>query len=188
MDLQFVSSNAHKYQEARTVLGDLGLRVRWVRRELPEPQADDLATVVRAKLRAVQGLPGTVLVEDSGLMLRGLGGFPGVYSSYTLRTIGLEGILRLLRGRPRAAVFRTVAGVGKGRASWLFTGEVRGTIVARPRGSGGFGYDPIFSAEGSRRTFAELSAAEKNALSHRGRALRRAGRALVRGLPPPTKD
>ncbi|MCI4318735.1 MAG: non-canonical purine NTP pyrophosphatase [Thermoplasmata archaeon] len=188
MDLRFVSSNADKFREAKAVLGGLGLRASWVRRELPEPQADDLRSVVREKLRAAADISGTVLVEDSGLFLSGLHGFPGVYSAYVLRTIGLEGILRLLRGRPRSAVFRTVAGVGRGGHCWLFTGEVKGIIVPRARGSNGFGYDPIFRAQGSRRTFAELDPAEKNAISHRGQAIHRAGEALVAGLGKTSKD
>ena len=188
MDVRFVSSNAHKYEEARTVLGEYGVRLRWVRRTLPEPQADDLVAVVQSKLRAVRDLAGTVLVEDSGLILPGLRGFPGVYSAYVLDTIGLDGVLRLLRGRRRSAIFRTVAGVRRGTRSWLFTGEVRGTITARPRGTNGFGYDPIFRADGMTRTFAQLDAAGKNALSHRAHALRRAGRALATGLPPTSKS
>jgi XTP/dITP diphosphohydrolase len=182
MDVRFVSSNPHKYQEARVVLAGFGVHLRWTRRALPEPQADDLTAVVRSKLQAVRRIPGVVLVEDSGLIIPGLRGFPGVYSSYALRTVGLDGVLRLLRGRPRSAIFRTVAGVGRGSRRWLFTGETHGRITLRPRGRHGFGYDPIFQPLGSTETFAEIDLVRKNELSHRGRALRKVGMALERGL------
>lgn len=181
MDVRFVSTNRNKFREVAAVLGgEFDLRVRWIRRELPEPQADDLATVVRSKLSALPRSGATYLVEDSGLFLTGLGGFPGVYSAYIYETIGLRGILRLLDGRSRRAVFRTVAGVRRGGRTWMIEGTATGTIARRPRGRGGFGYDPIFIPTGERRTFAEMSAEEKDRRSHRGEAIRRAGRRLAR--------
>lgn len=151
-----------------------GLTLGWERRTLPEPQADDLETVVRSKLAALPNDRDTWIVDDSGLFLVALAGFPGVYSAYALGTIGLGGVLRLLRGRPREAVFRTVAGVRHGATSRLFRGEVRGRIAVRARGRHGFGFDPIFIPDGWRRTFGEVPPAEKNEVSHRGRAMQRA--------------
>ncbi len=181
--LRFVSSNPGKFREVREILGAYGVEVTWERRELPEPQADTLAEVVFSKLAALPRGSGPYLVEDSGLFLDALGGFPGVYSAYAYRTVGLEGILRLLRGRPRGAVFRTVAGVGAGPEQWTVTGATRGTIATRPRGSNGFGYDPIFVPKGLEHTFGELPASEKNRLSHRARAVRRVGRRLAGAAP-----
>lgn len=179
MDLDFLTSNPGKIAEARGIFEPLGIRVRPVRRVLPEPQADDLETVVRAKLAAVPPNGRYQLVEDSGLFLDGLGGFPGVYSAYIYRIWKFEEILELLRDRPRTAVFRTVAGLQKGRRRRLFVGECRGSISRAPRGTRGFGFDPIFVPTGSRRTFAELAPAEKWAISHRGRALRAVGQYLL---------
>lgn len=179
MDLDFLTSNPGKIAEARGIFEPLGIRVRPVRRVLPEPQADDLESVVRAKLAAVPPNGRYQLVEDSGLFLDGLGGFPGVYSAYIYRIWKFEEILELLRDRPRTAVFRTVAGLQKGRRRRLFVGECRGSISRAPRGTGGFGFDPIFVPTGSRRTFAELAPAEKWAISHRGRALRAVGQYLL---------
>ena len=179
MDLGFVTSNPDKVREVRAILAPFGVRVTWVRRSLPEPQADDLADVVRAKLRAAPPAAGPVLVEDSGLFLPALGGFPGVYSAYVYRTLGLAGVLRALQGKDRAAVFETVAGVRRGGSIWLARGRTRGTIAARPRGRNGFGYDPIFVPAGATETFAEMTDAGKNALSHRGRAIRAVGRRLA---------
>ena len=84
-------------------------------------------------------------------------------------TIGLEGVWRLAEPlEDRGATFRSVVAYCDGETERTFEGDVRGTLVA-PRGEGGFGYDPVFEYDG--RTFAELSTEEKNAVSHRGRAL-----------------
>ena len=181
MDLAFVTSNPGKVREAREILRPFGITVRPVRRVLPEPQADDLSTVVRAKLRAVPPSPRATLVEDSGIFLDDLGGFPGVYSAYAFRTLGLSGLLRLLPGRGRRATFRTVAGIRSGAVLRYFVGECRGRIAPSPRGRHGFGFDPIFVPDGERRTFGEMEPGEKLAISHRGRALTAAGSWLVRG-------
>jgi XTP/dITP diphosphohydrolase len=186
-DVTFVSTNPGKFREIRAVLDDYGLRARWRRRELPEPQAEDLASVVAAKLEAVRDLRGFVLVEDSGLFIPSLAGFPGVYSAHFLRLWGFGPILELLRRRSRRAFFRSVVGVQRGRRRWLFSGEVHGSIARSARGSGGFGYDPIFIPKGWRRTFAEGTAAEKNTISHRARAVRQVGE-LLGSAPPATRD
>jgi XTP/dITP diphosphohydrolase len=172
MRIVFATSSVDKLGEARAILGPLGLQVDWRRGGLPEIQADTLKEVVAAKLASVPRTRPPVLVEDSGLFVAALDGFPGVYSRYALDTIGLEGVLRLLRGRARKARFATVAGIRWRGRSWFSEGSVAGTIASAPRGHGGFGYDPIFIPAGERRTFAELGAKGKNAYSHRGRALR----------------
>jgi XTP/dITP diphosphohydrolase len=177
--IRFVSSNPGKFREVREILRPYGVEVRWSRRALPEAQADTLPEVVRSKLAPLPVTGGAYLVEDSGLFLEGLQGFPGVYSAYAYRTLGLTNILRLLKGRDRSATFRTAAGVRQGRSSWVVGGTVRGRIAERPRGDGGFGYDPIFIPTGDSRTFAEMSPEEKNGYSHRGRAIRAVGRRLV---------
>jgi XTP/dITP diphosphohydrolase len=179
----FVSTNPGKVREVREILSAYGLTVRWKRRELPEPQADRVEDVVRVKLDSVADVPGPVMVEDSGLFIPALGGFPGVYSAHILRIWKFRPILELMRTRPRAAYYRSVVGVRHGRKRWFFAGEVSGSIARRPAGTGGFGYDPIFIPAGWRRTFAQGTPEEKNAISHRGRAVRQAGEAL--GTPPP---
>jgi XTP/dITP diphosphohydrolase len=172
MDVTFVTSDPDKVAEVRRVFSEFGIGVRWSRQELTEPQSDRLEPVVRAKL-AVAARPGrSVVVEDSGLFIEALGGFPGVYSRYVYDTVGLAGVLRLLKGRPRRATFRAVAGYRRARTTILTVGEVDGTIAPRETGSNGFGYDPIFVPLGSERTFAEMTGAEKDRHSHRGRAMR----------------
>jgi XTP/dITP diphosphohydrolase len=180
MDLTFVSTNAGKFREVQAILAEYDVGVAWLRRELQEIQANRLESVVRPKLAEASKLAPRVLVEDSGIFIAGLGGFPGVYSAYALHTIGLEGILRLLRGRPRGAMFRAVAGVSLGTDSWMRAGECRGRIASRIRGTHGFGYDPIFIPDGETRTFGELDMSEKNRRSHRAQAIHRVGRLLRR--------
>jgi len=177
-DLTFVSTNPGKFREVRSLLAPFGVRVRWRRRTLPEPQVDTLEEVVAAKLEAVRDLSGFVLVEDSGLFVPSLNGFPGVYSAHFLRTWKFGPLLELLKRRDRSAYFETVAGLRNGRRRWTFSGRVVGSIAPRPRGKNGFGYDPIFVPKGGRRTFAEISTEEKNALSHRARAVVQVGQLL----------
>lgn len=177
----FVSTNPGKVREVREVLRPYGLSVRWLRRELPEPQADTLEEVVRAKLAATRDVRGSVLVEDSGLFIPSLRGFPGVYSAHFLRIWKFRPIFELLRQRDRRAFFRTVAGVRVGRRTCTFTGEVHGSIARRAAGRNGFGYDPIFVPTGWHRTFAQAPPAAKNEISHRARAVRQAGAFLAAG-------
>jgi len=180
IDVTFVSTNPGKFREVRDVLRPFGVRVRWTRRELPEPQAETLEQVVAAKLDAVRDLRGYVLVEDSGLFIPSLRGFPGVYSAHFLRIWKFGPIFELLKTRRRGAYFRAVVGLQRGRRRWTFAGEVRGSIAPRAAGRGGFGFDPIFIPRGWDETFAEGSPEAKNDISHRARALRQAGAVLAR--------
>lgn len=179
VDVEFVSSNPGKVREVRRLLAPYGIRVRWLRRRLPEPQAPTLEAVARSKLNAVADRPGWVLVEDSGLFIPSLGGFPGVYSAHILEIWGFGPILELLRRRGRTAEFRTVAALSRDRTSRLFSGVLRGSIAHRAAGRHGFGYDPIFRPARSRSTLAELPLEAKNVLSHRARAMRKVGAFLA---------
>ncbi len=179
MDVRFVTSNAGKVREVQRLLAGTGIRLRQDRRSLPEPQADRLEPVVRAKLAAVPRATEAILVEDSGLFLPSLGGFPGVYSAYIYRIWGCGPLLELLRSRDRSATFQAVAGVRTRAGIRLFTGACKGTIARSPRGEGGFGFDPIFRPTGSLRTFAEMEPDEKNRYSHRALAMRQAVRYLL---------
>ena len=183
VDVAFVTTNAGKFREARALLRPYGVRLRWVRRSLTEPQAEDLREVARAKAADAGGRGGYVLVEDSGLFVRSLHDFPGVYSAHFLKIWGFGPMLELLRHRPRAAAFRCVAALRRGRSVVTFVGEVEGTIARRPAGRHGFGYDPVFVPRGYRQTFAQLPPSKKNALSHRARALTQVGEYLAARTP-----
>jgi XTP/dITP diphosphohydrolase len=181
MSIRFVTGNEGKVREAREYLED---PVEQVAYDYTEVQSDDLATIAahgaRDAFRALGG-DDPVLVDDAGLFVTALGGFPGPYSAYVEDTVGVERLWRLAKAEDdRGAYFRTVLAYCDGRTVEreddaadplvveTFEGRVPGRLVA-PRGDGGFGYDPIFEHDG--QTLAEMSTGEKNAVSHRGRAL-----------------
>jgi XTP/dITP diphosphohydrolase len=119
--------------------------------------------------------------EDAGLFIDHYGGFPGPYSSYALDKLGNPGILKLLNDiEDRRAFYQSVLALRINGENHYFRQSVKGTIAHRQRGTGGFGYDPIFiPEEGDRRTFAEMTEEEKNAISHRARAFRSLGTWLL---------
>lgn len=179
----FVTSNIHKFQEARHVLGEYRVAAALLRVEVSEIQDDDTENIARASSEEAArrcNLP--VMVEDAGLFIEGLGGFPGPYSSYVYRTLGTRGILRLMRDvKQRDAHFRSVvAFCDPGAVLRSFQGRVEGRIAWKERGASGFGFDPVFEPSGGRgRTFAEMTMREKNRYSHRARALRKFARWYV---------
>jgi len=139
-----------------------------------EIEHDDVRVVAETALKeAVKYRSEALLIEDAGLYVEALKGFPGAYSSYVFRTIGGNGLLRLLSGeKRREAEFRSAVAYGEADGSiWLFEGRVRGAIAGTPRGTGGFGFDPIFVPESSPKTFAEMPIEEKNRISHRALAM-----------------
>lgn len=125
--------------------------------------------------RARTGLP--CIADDSGLEVNALGGAPGVFSARYAGAAkddhaNMAKLLKELEGATdRSARFRTVIALVDDRGEHLFEGEVRGSITSAPRGTNGFGYDPVFLPEMSDLTFAELDAKLKNAISHRGHAV-----------------
>jgi XTP/dITP diphosphohydrolase len=167
--IYFVTANQGKFEEARGILGEVEQKnLGYV-----EIQAETLEEVAAYGIREVaEKLAGRVMIEDAGLFIEGLKGFPGVYSAYVFDTIGNGGILRLMDGmKDRRAAFRSVVAYAEpGGEPVLFRGEVWGEIAALPRGSGGFGYDPIF--EVGNKTIAEMDISEKNEISHRGASIR----------------
>ena len=169
MSVRFVTGNEGKVREAREYLLE---PVEQVEYDYVEVQADDLAEIATRGARETFDALGDdepVVVEDSGLFVDALGGFPGPYSAYVEHTLGIERVHRLVEPEDDSrARFRSIVAYADEETTETFEGAVRGRVVA-PRGDGGFGYDPIFEHDGT--TFAEMSTAEKNAVSHRGRAL-----------------
>ena len=172
----FVSSNAGKVREVAAILG---FALERLEADVPEIQALDVSEVVREKAMAAFALAGRpVLVEDTGLYITALEGLPGALVKWFLATVGPAGICEMLPvDAPRTAIARTAVALHDGSNVTVLTGEVTGQIVASPRGSQGFGWDPIFLPDGASGTFAELSLEEKNRFS-----MRRAALEQVRGL------
>ncbi len=172
----FATGNIHKFDEAKRVLAEFGIATAMIRIKNSEIQDDDIKNVAKASaIEAAQRSHLPVIVEDAGLFIEDLNGFPGPYSKYVHHTIGMEGILTLLKNRKnRKACFKSAVAFNdaEGTAEY-FVGVVEGRIIDKPRGIGGFGFDPIFEPkEKLGKTFGELTVEEKNVFSHRSRALR----------------
>ena len=185
----FMTGNAGKVREAKHALEPLGFDVHQLRVDgidIMEPQCDDLEIVAGEKLRQAQPyLPDSkdaLLVEDAGLFVDGLDGFPGVYSAYVLRTVGCEGMLKLMKDNVnRGAEFQAVAALLLDGEVHLSKGICRGTLALHPSGHDGFGFDPIFipddfEKEGTNHstkglTFADVDLSVKEQFSHRRKAL-----------------
>ena len=198
--LVMASANRDKVAEIAAILRQ-ALDVEILPRpdSVPDVVEDGETLLDNARLKAQALMKATstaAVADDTGLEVDALGGAPGVYAA---RYAGddatyADNVAKLLRelgslddeGGERRARFRSVAFVAfpDGAEVWA-EGVMEGTIAAAPRGTNGFGYDPVFEPEGGGgRTFAEMSAAEKDALSHRGRAFRSLARLLAEGAPP----
>jgi non-canonical purine NTP pyrophosphatase (RdgB/HAM1 family) len=166
-----VTGNPGKIAEARLALGgDVETEVL----DLPEIQSLDYVEVARAKAgEAWRRLGRPLVVEEAGLDLAALNGFPGPLVKWMLEAMGAEGIARTAAalGDLRATA-RCVLLYKDGDREIVAEGRTEGTLVLPGRGTHGFGWDPVFLPDGSAFTFAELTGAEKDAVSHRGKAWR----------------
>ena len=180
-DVIFASSNMNKFFEAQTILAEFGIKPIHYLLDLLEIQDDSLSKIAEQKAvyaynesRLMKSVgapkPSAVIVEDDGLFIDSLSGFPGPFSSYAFKTLGNNGILKLV-GNNRNAQFRAViAYCDSNKKPKLFESSIAGTISENIQGKG-WGYEPIFIPENQTKTYAEL--ADKNKLSHRYEALKK---------------
>lgn len=182
MKIVFATNNAHKLREVQQTVGDrfeiVSLKECGITEDIPENEPT-LEGNALAKARYIYSRTGlSCFADDTGLEVEALGGEPGVRSArYATDGHDDEANKRLLLERMkgvenRAAQFRTAMALILDGKEYLFEGVVRGKILTSERGEGGFGYDPLFTPEGYSTSFAEMSAEAKNAISHRGRAVR----------------
>jgi XTP/dITP diphosphohydrolase len=183
--LIFATANKHKLHEMRELLPELGLKALPDDVELPPEEGDSFAVIALEKARAAHAASGEAAIgDDSGIEAMALGGRPGIHSA---RYGGPgasdeENLDKLLRevaaaGEERRAAYHcALALVGADGSERVFEARCEGRLIERPRGEGGFGYDPAFVPDDTgpddERTMSELSQAEKNEISHRGRAAR----------------
>ena len=186
MKVLFATSNKNKIIEAKAALSPLGYMVEQliidgIFPNFIEPQTDDIEEVSKSKIQqSLELISGTefegysILVEDSGLFIESLNDFPGVYSSYFFRTVGNQGILKLLENESnRNAEYRAYSILYSNGVYFRALGKCSGTISTEIKGSNGFGYDPIFIPNsGGGHTFGEMEDYEKQSKSHRGESLR----------------
>lgn len=184
MKIVFATNNTHKLDELRRITGGkieiLGLKDICCDVDIPET-GDTLQANALQKARYVHEHYGMdCFADDTGLEVDALGGAPGVRSARYAPGDGHDSaanmalLLKNMYGiDDRKARFRTVIALIIDGKEHLFEGKVEGDILEAPAGTGGFGYDPVFRPQGWTRTFAEASPDEKNAVSHRGRAVRK---------------
>ncbi len=167
----FVSTNQNKYREVQSILSTYGIGIDFAELNLVEIQSDSLEEIAREKARsAFAHVSKPVIVEDDGLFIDALKGFPGQYSSHAYKTIGNDGIMKLLAGSVnRTASFRSLIAFYDGERLSISEGKVEGSISYKVT-EGGWGFDPIFVPAGTSLTFAQLKE-RKNEFSHRKRGL-----------------
>ncbi len=169
--MRIVTHNKNKYMEYRELFERENIEIEWINLEYPEIQADELEEIVKFSINyLIDRIEKPFFIEDAGLFIKTLNGFPGPYSSYVHKKIGNRGILKLMENKNnRDAEFRAVIGYYDGSIH-IFSGSVMGKISFEEKGKNGFGYDPIFVPEGSNKTFAQMDIDEKNNFSHRRKA------------------
>jgi XTP/dITP diphosphohydrolase len=177
----FVSNNINKYLEIKSILHDrtTELDLNFYKQNIVEIQDDKIEKIAIEKAKTAYNIvKRPIIIEDDGLFVNSLNGFPGQYSSYVFKSLGNRGILRLLKGsRARFAFFKSIFVYTNGIITRVFIGQINGKISATIT-DGGWGYDPIFiplkdyNNNENNKTFATLSKTnKKNELSHRRIAL-----------------
>lgn len=182
MKLVFASNNKHKIQEIKQLLPDtfevVSLQEIGCVEDIPETADTIEANAILKADYVTRKYDLPCFADDSGLEVESLDGAPGVYSA---RYAGEQKsdddnikklLLELKDKTNRKAQFKTVIALNTDKEQYLFTGIIQGAIIPEKRGTNGFGYDPVFVAENSEKTFAELTSEEKNKVSHRAKAVK----------------
>jgi XTP/dITP diphosphohydrolase len=176
----FATNNVNKFNEAREVLAESKIAVGMLRIKSLEIQSDSLEEIAQASvIEAFEKYRLPMVVEDAGLFVEALNGFPGPYSAYVYRTIGNEGLLRLMEKMDnKKATFSSVVAYFslQLKSPICFEGSVSGKIVQQERKADkkmGFGFDPIFKPDKSDKTFAQMNVVEKCKRSHRAATFRK---------------
>jgi XTP/dITP diphosphohydrolase len=172
MSILFVTGNRHKFKEAESILKECGVKIEHASASIPEERGDDCEAIAASAARiAYSKLKKPLFVEDSGLFIESLNGFPGAYSAWAFRKLGADGILKLMTGTvKRGAQFVTAIAYADKDGVRTFVGTCDGSIALEKRGAGGFAYDVLFAPSGQEKTFAE-DEGMKARVSHRRRAL-----------------
>lgn len=173
--LYFASSNDNKFQEIKNLISkENNFDLEFSRININEIQSESILEVAEDKVRkAYDIIKNPVIIEDDGLFITELNGFPGVYSSFVFKSIGNLGILKLLKdNKNRESKFVSVFSFFDGKFIKSFIGENIGSISLEII-PGGWGFDPIFKPANERRTYSQLEIQEKIKISHRTKALKK---------------
>lgn len=181
-EIYFVTGNKRKVEEIAKILKPYGIKLKHKDVEVIEPDLDSIEETAVSKARqAFAQLKKLVITEDTGLYFKAYKNFPGSNPRKVFQELGFPGILKLLKGKNRKAVFKTVICYFEGKNQYkTFEGQMKGRITSKvfKPVKKQFPYDSIFIPEGKNKPIIRLSLAEKNELSHRGEAAKKLGRAL----------
>lgn len=158
MKIYFVTCNKGKVKEFKQIL-EPRIKVEQIEIDYPELRSDDPEEIARLAVKQLADKLGkAIVVEDSGLFIKALNGFPGTNSAYIHKRIGLKGILRLMKGvKNRDCIYMSAVGYCEPEKKPVsFLGTEKGRIAKKIRGKYGFGHDPIFIPEKSRKTYGEI--------------------------------
>jgi XTP/dITP diphosphohydrolase len=185
----FITGNFHKFEEVQNILNSRGITVDMLRMKGKEIQSDHTCEIaVNSALEAFNRCHMPLIVEDAGLFIDSLEGFPGPYSAYVYKTIQNKGVLKLMEKlqNRKAAFHSAIVYCSQTTGPLLFEGKVEGEItLAEHKGEGntGFGFDPIFQPSNSEKTFAEMTLKEKNNSSHRAQAVNKFAEWYIKQTP-----
>ena len=176
----FATNNVNKFNEARKILAKNKIAIGMLRIKSLEIQSESLEEIAQSSVtEAFERYRLPMVVEDAGLFVDALNGFPGPYAAYVYRTVGNKGLLRLMEDVDnRRAKFKSVVAYfsSQVKSPVCFDGTVTGEIVRKERRASnemGFGFDPIFKPDNSDKTFAQMDVVEKCKRSHRAAAFRK---------------
>jgi len=167
-----ITGNENKYREIKILLSKFKIEIEKLDLDIPEIQSNEIEEIISDFIKkAYEEVRKPVIAEDSGLFIRKLNGFPGPYTSYVYKTLGNEGVIKLMRDiEDRYAEFKCALAYKDDKYEKVFIGISKGKISNEIRGKG-WGFDPIFIPEEASLTFGEMNVEEKNNYSHRGRAI-----------------
>jgi XTP/dITP diphosphohydrolase len=171
--LYFVSTNKHKFLEIKRILAKHGIKLRWHRAELHEPDTSSLEKIALEKARqAYAKLQAPLIVEDTGIFFEGFTNFPGAQAKRVYERIGFEGLLNLISKKSKHAYFKTVICFTDGKQYKLFSGRLDGKLSDRVycKNKDVLPYEKIFIPEGFDRPLCMIARAKKNEFSHRAKA------------------
>jgi XTP/dITP diphosphohydrolase len=163
MKIYFVTCNKGKVREFKQIL-EPKVNVEQLAIDYPELRSDDPEEIARMAVKQLaEKIKKPMVVEDSGLFIKALNGFPGTSSAYIHKRIGLNGLLKLLKGvKDRRCMYMSAVGYCEpGKKPVSFLGSENGKIAEKARGNNGFGHDPVFIPDGSRKTYGEMEDCER---------------------------
>jgi XTP/dITP diphosphohydrolase len=184
MKISFITTNKGKFEEVQSLFREYGIEVEWIKRKYDEDNDDTVEdTAKKASRKLADELKSPIVLEDTGLFFEAYNGFPGPAPKFVFKTLGYEGIFRLLEGTSRKAYFETYAAYCEpGQEPIIFSGKMEGEITEKifnvDKDFDAMPYDRIFIPDGKDVTISDMTMDEKNKLSQRSIAFRKLGEYL----------